>query len=352
VATPLRLTTAARRMITIPACILATAGVTFSLPLWLPVAWLLSRFEPLKGFLRSSLFVTGYLWCECIGIVMSFFIWCRHGFCRRGTSRYMAFLEDNFRLQCWWASTLRRLAERLFRLRFQVTGNDALSGPSVIFVPRHTSIGDTVLPIVFYAEPLGRRLRFVLKRELLMDPCLDIVGNRLRNYFIDRGAIDPEAEIRGVLGLLEDIGSDGILIYPEGSRFSIEKRERILEGSGPDLAPARAWSHLLPPRYGGIMALLEHNPGLDLLFCAHVGFEGSSHVRSLINGSWLGALIRVHFWRVPFAEIPTTAAERKAFVVECWNRMHGHVLDLTNGIPAGPRDSIGLSELPGSSSIS
>ena len=32
------------------------------------------------------------------------------------------------------------------------------------------------------------RLRYVLKRELLWDPCLDIVGQRVPNIFVDRDA--------------------------------------------------------------------------------------------------------------------------------------------------------------------
>jgi len=35
----------------------------------------------------------------------------------------------------------------------------------------------------------------VLKRELLADPCLDIVGNRLPNHFLDRHATDSGPEL-------------------------------------------------------------------------------------------------------------------------------------------------------------
>jgi 1-acyl-sn-glycerol-3-phosphate acyltransferase len=184
-------------------------------------------------------------------------------------------------------------------------------------------MGDTVIPIVFYAHPLQRRLRFVLKKELLFDPCLDVVGHRLPNYFADRGSADSAREVRGVTALLDDLGSgEGVLIYPEGTRYSAAKRRQVLERlDGEAAAQARRWTHLLPPRYGGILALLQHNPGLDLLFCAHVGFEGSASFASLINGAWLDAVIRIHFWRVPFAEIPDGPAAQRHFFDEHWQRM-------------------------------
>lgn len=43
------------------------------------------------------------------------------------------------------------------------------------------------------------RPRYVLKDDLLIDPCLDIVGNRLPNHFLDRFPHDGAVE----LGLLE-----------------------------------------------------------------------------------------------------------------------------------------------------
>jgi hypothetical protein len=88
------------------------------------------------------------------------------------------------------------------------------------------------------------------------------------------------------------------------------------------------WTELLPPRLGGPLALLDANPGRDLLFCAHTGFEGSSHFRNLINGAWTGARIRIRFWRVPHAEIPDGLAARRAFLFAEWDRMQEAVLAL------------------------
>jgi 1-acyl-sn-glycerol-3-phosphate acyltransferase len=86
---------------------------------------------------------------------------------------------------------------------------------------------DTMLPAHLVANPTGFRLRYVLKKELLADPTLDIGGNRLPNYFINRGAGDSAKETEAVRRLASDLGSnDGVLIYPEGTRYSEEKRLR------------------------------------------------------------------------------------------------------------------------------
>ncbi len=314
-----------RRLITIPAFIAATVAVTAALPVLAIAAAICSVVPATKGALPTLGFIAGYLWCETIGIVTAFAIWIRH----READRV---LQANFRLQCWWANALKVIAERLFRLTFDVEGEECLSGPAAIMLPRHASIADTIIPMVYYAIPRQIRLRYVLKRELLADPCLDIVGHRLPNYFVDRHGQDSERARRGVAALLADIGDDeGALIYPEGTRFSEAKRSQLLEryaASEDMLAQLRRWTELLPPRLGGTLALLDANPGRDLIFCAHTGFEGSSHFATLINGSWIGAHIRISFWRVPGQAVPAETDAQREFLFDQWDRMQAEVLRL------------------------
>ncbi len=208
-------------------------------------------------------------------------------------------------------------------------------------LPRHASIADTIIPMVYYAIPQQIRLRYVLKRELLVDPCLDIVGHRLPNYFVDRHGQDSEGARRGVAALLANIGErEGALIYPEGTRFSAAKHARLVEryaASADMLGQLQRWTHLLPPRLGGTQSLLGANPGLDLIFCAHTGFEGSSHFATLINGSWIGAQIRISFWRVPGTVIPADAEAQREFLFAQWDRMQAEVLRLQAVPGQGPQ---------------
>jgi 1-acyl-sn-glycerol-3-phosphate acyltransferase len=309
-------------LLTIPVFLLLTVAVTAALPVLLIVALLLSALSGFRGAVPTLLFVVGYLWCETIGIVSAAWLWIRHRDRRR-------FIDGNYRLQFWWANALKVLAERLFRLTFEVHGENALEGGPAFVMPRHASIADTVIPMVFYAIPRNVRLRYVLKRELLFDPCLDIVGNRLPNYFVDRGGEDSERARQGVAALIGTLGpEEGALIYPEGTRASDAKRESLRRRYADNVEMTTQldrWPSLLPPRLGGTLALLDGNPGRDLLLCAHTGFEGSSHFSNLINGSWMGAHIRIRFWRVPYADIPATRDDRVQFLFSQWDRMQREV---------------------------
>ncbi len=233
------------------------------------------------------------------------------------------FLDWNFALQRWWAGALCRGAQRVFDITIDVDGTDELrDGPIIVFL-RHASVADTLLPAVFIANPNGLKLRYVLKHELLWDPCLDIVGNRLPNSFVRRSSGDSFR----VLDLMKDLGpGDGVIVYPEGTRFSEEKRKLIIEqldlkGESYLSEKARMLNNVLPPRLGGPLNLLARNESADVVFCAHFGFDGVVDMRDSLNGSLVGRKVKVRFWRVPFEEIPKTRAEQKDWLFENWMRV-------------------------------
>ena len=316
-----------RRLVSIPLFLGLTVALTSLAPLLLLAALAVTPLPQLRGSLPTLLFLLGYLWCETIGIMRAFTIWLRY-------REPETFLEANYRLQCWWANALKVIAETVYRLRFEVQGADALKGPGAIMLPRHASIADTIIPMVYYAIPQGIRLRYVLKKELLIDPCLDIVGNRLPNLFVDRGGQDSERARRAVAELAQHLDpNEGVLIYPEGTRFSAEKQQALrlrYRDSAEMQDQLDRWRDLLPPRLGGTLALLQANPGRDLLFCAHRGFEGSSHFSNLVNGSWMGARISIRFWRVPYGQVPKDAAAQQAFLFSQWDRMQESLQALGN----------------------
>lgn len=287
--------------------------------------------------LRCLAFALLYLSCEVAGVVVAALLWLGSGVwtgagARRTPSAQLTGLPDtylraNFRLQCWWARTLFRGAERIFGMRTTVSGDAAVrEGPFLLFL-RHASIGDTVLPAVWIADRHGIMLRYVMKRELLWDPCLDVVGNRLPNYFVRRGSDDSEREIAAMQRLLDALGPrDAVLIYPEGTRFSPEKRDRFvarLRGAAPAqlLTVAESLRHTLPPRLGGPLGLLDRNPGIDAVFCAHTGFEGAATFHDLVGGALVGRTIHVAFWRVPFAQIPSDRTARAEWLYDHWRRI-------------------------------
>lgn len=324
--------TLARRLITIPLIFFTAALLLALAPLWITsfaVLGLLSA--KLRSSVRCLCFICLFLLCEIAGIFASCWLWLHHNVAQ--TPR-QAYLDANSALQFWWADTLQRGANKLFRLRFVIEGKEALDGPGAIVLPRHTSIGDTLLPLSFYAKAKQLKVNYVLKRELLLDPCLDIVGNRLPNVFLNRVAQDMGPELAGLEKLAAQASDDDTLvIYMEGTRFSKAKRDRILktlkQNSDQDaLNRAESWTELLPIRPAGALALLQGAPNKDLLFLAHTGFEGSASFASLFNGSWLDTTVRLRFWRIKRANIPSDETGRRTLLSDQWNVMQQAVSEM------------------------
>jgi 1-acyl-sn-glycerol-3-phosphate acyltransferase len=326
--------TFSRRLLSISLCFIFATLMMVSAIFWIPMSFLLGVF--LKGAqsaTRCLCFITVYVLCECAGIVASFWLWLKYCFFHGSREDY---LTANSHLQYWWADTLRRAAQRLFRLKFIVEGaEEVLDGPGAILLPRHTSIGDTVLPMSFYAIPRALRVRYVLKKELLLDPCLDIVGNRLPNVFLDRVAEDKCSELAALRTLASGAGeNESLVIYIEGTRYSESKRQRILrllaeKGGAEALRRAERLTKILPPRPAGALALMAGAPHKDLLFCAHTGFEGSASFATLFNGGWLNTTVRLRFWRIAAADIPADEGERRELLLEQWDKMNLAVVEMS-----------------------
>ncbi|MGI9591005.1 MAG: lysophospholipid acyltransferase family protein [Myxococcota bacterium] len=325
-----------RRLLTIPGYLLAALAGLASAPLWIPALALVDLLRPgRRAALRCGLFFQFYFLCEVLGILASGALWLLPGSPERRTERL-------YRLEWWWGTTLMRGAMRIFGMTVALEGEEQVRrGPMLVFL-RHASIADTVLACGFICWPFGIRLRYVLKRELLWDPCLDIVGNQLPNVFIDRESADPEAEIQAIAALARDLGErDGVLIYPEGTRFTPARREALLErfkqkGRDDLAARADALRHVLPPRAGGPLALIRTSPSTDVVFCAHEGFEGAATFGSLWRGALVGRRVTVKFWRVPAAEIPDDPDARERWLFDQWSRIDAWLATLRERREAAP----------------
>jgi 1-acyl-sn-glycerol-3-phosphate acyltransferase len=308
-----------RRSLTISGCVLIWLILLILFPLLLICGTIIDLARGGRWIItRCLIFFLIYFSCEVYGVMASLVIWLASGVWF-GANRER-FLDWNFALQRWWANALCRSAQRIFGIRIEVEGADELrDGPVIVFL-RHASVADTLLPAVFIANPNGLKLRYVLKHQLLLDPCLDIVGNRLPNSFVRRNSGDSYR----VLELLKDLGPrDGVIVYPEGTRFTDAKREAIiaqLERKGEiDLREkAQRLKNVLPPRLGGPLLLLDRNAGADVVFCAHFGFDGVVDLRDFLKGSLVGQVVKVRFWRVRFESIPTSRDGRTDWLFENW----------------------------------
>jgi 1-acyl-sn-glycerol-3-phosphate acyltransferase len=273
--------------------------------------------------LVRSLFVVGwYLLCYAGGLLGLGAIWLGSGVWA-GASRER-FVRWSQGLSVLWARGLYEGSCRIFRVRTEIEGDETLGteGPILVFI-RHVSVGDVVIPLSFITGRHGMNLNHVLKSELMLDPCIDIAGHRWRNVFIQRRSRDARKEIDLTGRTVEHLGEkEGVVIWPEGTRFTPSKREKVLASlarKDPEVyREASSLKNVLPPRPGGPLALLERNERADAVFCAHTGLDATQHVRSFFNGSMLGATIRIKFWRVPFSEIPEGREERVKWLYHWW----------------------------------
>ncbi len=271
---------------------------------------------------RLLLFAFSYLLAETVGILLFAGIWVVTG----GGRAQRRFLDGTHAIQLGWARFLLAMARRVFSLSFDIDGLDSVRPGPILLLARHASIIDNLLPAVYVTDAGGIRLRYILKKELLSDPCLDIAGSRLPNYFVDREAASPRHEIEQIRRLATGLSeSDGVLIFPEGTRFTPARHQRAidkLDGAGSTLADrARALRNVMPPKVGGVAALLTAAGDVDVVFLAHRGLEGFARLSDVWRGALVGRRIQVRLWRVPGARIPTDRPERIDWLYTEWERI-------------------------------
>ncbi|HEX7667082.1 MAG TPA: 1-acyl-sn-glycerol-3-phosphate acyltransferase, partial [Polyangiaceae bacterium] len=310
------------RAISVPGYALALAIWITTAPLVVPLLFVVDLARGGRSsLLRFWITFGAFFGCEMLGLVAAAFL---------AVTGNGSDLDRNYRLQWWWARMLLAVTRTVFAMKVEVEGIEAARGGPIVLALRHASVGDTLLPAALVSSATAIRLRYVLKRELLWDPCLDIVGRRLPNAFVRRGSSDPARERLLVAGLAAGLGpNDGVLIFPEGTRFSPRRRADALAKlaiSHHELAVrAQAFENVLPPRLGGMLALLEAAPAADVVFGAHTGFDGVRTLGDLVNGALVGRTIRLRLHRVPAAEIPADHDARVAWLFDQWKKVDDFV---------------------------
>lgn len=321
-----------RRSVTIPAFVLALLGWTALLPLLLPLALAVDlTFRRRLAATRFVVAVLAFLAFEVFGVLAVASL----VFTRRATP------ERLYALEATWADSLLKVLLGLFGMRLEIDGLDALRPCPILLVGNHVSVADALLPAAFATGRRGVRLRYVAKGELIWDPCVDLAGHALPNVFVRRGSADTPGDLARVKTLLDGLGpDDGVVLFPEGTRFTDEKRAALLakrEVAGPfeHLDRDRALRCLMPPRTGGLLALFERDPSLDLVVMAHTGLEGIVRIGDLWGGALLGRTLRVAFWRVPATSLPAGRDARVAWIYAQWERLDAWVAR-ERGLPPRP----------------
>ena len=299
--------------------------------LWLP---LLALWDALSGGrlarVRFVCFTCTYLIFEVAGLYGALGLWCV-----RPWGGVPADRARHSMLQHLWVGAIFKALEAFYGLRVVIDapfGRPTLGGSPIVFV-RHASVADTLLPGRALSLPFGLSLRYVLKRELLVLPCLDVVGQRLPNMWVRRSAKDTAGDLQGVRALAQSLSPDeGVLIYPEGTRATEKRRVQALEAlSASD--PARharlaGLRRLMPVKPGGALALLDAAPTAEVLVVGHVGFEGLRTFDDLWRGGLIGRVVRVVVWRFDAEALPKDAAGRLAWLDARWLELDAWVSEV------------------------
>lgn len=312
-----------RRAVTIPALLATTILLTVAIPLWLPLVLLLDAVRGRFRFPMARLLAFGvcWTWIEVAGITWSV------GTFLMGRARHA---PTQYALMKWWAGALMSSLQATAGFRPTIEGIEALSDGDAIVLSRHASLADSLLSAWVIRCRADLWPRYVLKRELLSDPCLDIVGLRVPNHFLDREAADGSVELEALRELSQGLGPGEVaVIFPEGTRSNGTKRARALEkiaARDPDRAQRlSALRRLLPPRPAGTSALVEGAPSSDLVLAWHTGFDGLDTFGGVLR-KLSRPLPPVHFVlrRVPRAEVPSGPGFA-AWLDDQWLRMDAEV---------------------------
>lgn len=304
-------------------------GMLALLPVWLPVVVLvdLLRGQRRLPLARLGLFGVAWAWVELGGVVALFWLWVTG----RGTTH-----EAHYRIQARWCAGIIRSLRLTTGLKVTVDGVDEVGRGPYVVLCRHASLADSIISCFIVNNTLGLAPRYVLKSDLQAVPCLDILGHRTPNAFVNRGSSDVSGELRALERMVEGLREgQAAVIFPEGSRANPAKRERELdrlEKRHPGRhAVLSGLDRMIPPKPAGVGSLLAAAPHADVLTVWHSGLDGLDTFGGILAALG-GRKVTAHFVAsvVPRAQVPSD--ERFVeWLDEKWMEMDRSVVEHENG---------------------
>ena len=321
----------ARRAISIPGVCLAFALAISLSPVLFAVTALADLLTAPRRWRNTRLLamVVLALGIEVATIIAAGVLWLAFG-CGRYVRSSRSFWLHH-RVQRWYTGSLMGAAGATCGLRIDVEDAEPASRGNAIVIGRHTSIGDAMIPAVLFAGRFDLNTRYVLKDDLLWGPAFDLVGNRLRNHFVDRTPDDSEAERGAITRLMDGFDERCVaVIFPEGTFFNEHRKARAVQrlndsGRHELAARAEALRYLLPPRPGGALAMLAGAPDADAVFVGNSGFERFNSLGAIYRSVPFAQPVRVWLWRVPNREIPRDPEQQIIWLYDQWERLDASI---------------------------
>lgn len=261
-----------RRTVTVAGVFLCAVSLPVLAPVWVPIGAVvdLGRGRSRLPIVRLLAFATCWAWLEVLGVIAAALLF---------VSGRASETNSYYRVQAWWCRNIVRCLAALVGLQFEVSGTEHMGDGPFVLLARHVSLADAVMSSWVVGSLMKKNPRYVLKNELKSDPCLDIFGHRLPNYFVDRASADVAAELQGIQQMGTNLGAQDVaVIFPEGSRANDAKRNSRLQAladkSSPRYSCLQQLRYLIPPKPAGASALLQSVPGAHVITLAHSGLEG------------------------------------------------------------------------------
>lgn len=311
-------------MTTLPRRLISISVVLLLLPLCLlltPVALAYSLVSDLRGGRRALptfrlwLFTIVFVIHEWMIIPMSGLLWIRGNFGRSLD------LTLHSRIQGRWVGSLLRWGGRLLDLSVEMPDHDAFPAGKIVVLSRHASMIDAVIPAHLFPTHLDRPVHYVLKRELMWLPSIDIFGHRLGNHFVDRDG-DTEREVSAIIDLIDNAEDGaGIVIFPEGTYATPRTRQKVLaslqrRGDSELVEFAEQLNYLLPPKPAGALALLQRVE--EVVILGHIGLEGVAEFKGLRHNLPATSPILTRAWPFHVADLPDLDDARIEWLRERW----------------------------------
>ena len=319
-----------RRAKTIPIMLAGTIAAVLAFPLLVvaAVGWDVVHLRWRLPSVRVFLFALQYAINDTVEIVLAGPLWLAAGFGRRLDSA--ASIARHQRLQAWSIGVLARRADRLLGLHLHLAPGaiEALTPGPVIVLCRHVSLFDASLPSMLYHR-LGIPVRGVIMAELLADPGFDLLYGRSGSVFIPREngpeAIAALASFGASAGSNADSARTAVVIFPEGRLFRPELLGRFMTRMR-DQDATRAehlgsLRHVLPPKPGGTLSLLQAMPTADVVVIAHAGLDSYGSLAQLAKAVPLPTRWNITAWRTARTDIPTDLSEQARWLDDQWLRV-------------------------------
>jgi len=302
-----------RRSVSISATFVAAVLLLVTAPLWIVGATIADALTDWHRhrFLRVAMMATFYVVNEFVGVLQLLILWLATGFGLAIRSRWSMRLHGLVHGR--WTKNVLAATKRCLGAEVTIDNGHVVEPSPVVILARHISLLDAVLPSVLLTTGQPNTPRHVFMKELLWDPCLDVLGHRTPNSFVDRsvGGTVAVDDARRIGATAQHRGS--AVIFPEGGFRNPKRFARALERLSrrrPDLSDrAAALKHVLPPRPAGSYALMQGADGVDAVVLAHCGFEGIGSLKEIMRNVPLEDPIRVTLRRVPRATIPMSDAD-------------------------------------------